>query len=115
MSNVSGLLVDSPRIAMNEYFMAKHAGELLHKHYPGHLWAVNIDGAMMDIRDLYLSGDWGYRLKIGQMFSGSDWDKKIMRAGGEILERYEQARGHADEAALHILPTNFAGRHAPSL
>jgi hypothetical protein len=36
-----------------------------------------------------------------------------MRAGGELLERYRQRRAHADEAALHTLPTNFAGLHTP--
>ena len=115
MPNVSGMIVDSPQIAMNEYFMCKNAAELLHRKYPGHLWAVSTEQGFLDIRNLYLSGDWGYRLKIGQMFSGSDWDKRVMRAGGEVLERYRQARRRADEAALHTLPTNFAGRHAPSL
>jgi hypothetical protein len=115
MSNIQGMLVDSPQIAINEFFMAKNAADHLHKHYPGHLWAVAIDGGFLDIRDLYLSGDHGYRLKIGQMFSGSDWEKKIMRAGGEILERYRQRRGVVDEAGIHTLPVNFAGRHTPSV
>jgi hypothetical protein len=115
MSNVSGLIVDSPRIAMNEYFMAKNAAELLHKHYPGHLWATAIDGGFLDIRNLMISGDMGYRVKIGQLFSGSDWDKKVMRAGGEILERYRKRRGVVDEAGIHNLPVNFAGRHTAAM
>ena len=115
MSNISGLLVDSPQITMNEYFMAKNAAELLHKSYPGHLWAVSVDGGFLDVRNLMLDGKMGFRLKIGQMFSGSDWDKKVMRAGGEVLERYRQRRGVIDEAGIHNLPVNFAGRHTPSM
>ena len=39
--------------------------------------------------------------------------KKVLRAGGELLERYRQRRGKADDAALFLLPTDFAGLHKP--
>lgn len=111
---VSGQLVESPQLAVNEFFMAKNAAEKLHACYPGHLWAVSIDGAFLDVRNLYLSGEWGYRLKIPQLYSSSEWDKQIMRAGGELLERYRQARSHATDNIL-LLPTDFSGRHKPEL
>ena len=111
--SVSGLLVESPQLAVNEFFLAKNAAEILHKHYPGHLWAVAVDGYFLDVRNLYLSGNFGFRLSIPAIYSSSELDKRILRAGGEILERYRQRRAHADEASLHSLPTNFAGRHTP--
>jgi len=112
---ISGQLVDSPQLAINEFFLAKNAAEMLHKHYPGHLWAVAVDGYFLDVRNLYLDGRWGFRLAIPKFYSSSDWDKQVVRAGGEILERYRQRRARADEAALHNLPTNFAGLHKPEL
>lgn len=110
-----GHLIDSPQITVNEFMLCKRAAEALHRAYPGHLWAVSVEGSMLDVRNLYLSGEWGFRLAIPQMYSSSDWDKQVLRAGGEILERYRQRRASVDEAAIHLLPTNFAGRHKPEL
>lgn len=112
---ISGRLVESPQLQVNEFFLAKNAAEMLHKHYPGHLWAVSVDGYFLDVRNLYLAGDWGFRLAIPTIYSSSEWDKRVLRAGGEILERYRQRRARADDAAINDLPTNFAGRHKPEL
>lgn len=113
--SIRGTLVDSPQLAINEFFIAKNAAELLHKHYPNHLWAVSVDGYYLDVRNLYLSGNYGFRIAIPSFYSSSEFDKQIMRAGGEILERYRQRRARADDAALNNLPVNFAGRHTPEL
>lgn len=112
---MEGQLVDTPAITVLEFNLCKNAAELLHKHYPGHLWAVSINGSILDVRNLYLSGTWGFRLHVPAIYSSSDWDKKIITAGGEILERYKQRRGVVDEAGVHTLETNFAGRHKPEL
>src|SRR5258708_2253712 len=111
MSDITGQLVEASTLGANEFFMAKNAAEVLHKHYPGHLWAVNVDGGLMDVRNLYLSGNWGFRLSIPAIYSSSELDKRVMRAGGELLERYRQRRAQADEADIHTLATDFAGRH----
>lgn len=113
--SLDGVLVESPNITANELFIAKRAAEHLHKHYPGHIWAVNVEGSMLDVRNLMLSGNWGFRLSIPSMYSSSDWDKQVLRAGGEILERYRQRRAQIDEGAIIELPTDFAGRHKPEL
>ncbi len=107
---IAGAGLDSYNLSV-----AKNAAEILHKHYPGHLWGTHANGGMLDIRNMYLSGEYGFRLSIPTMYSSSEWDKQVLRAGGEILERYRQRRAHADEAAIHLLPTNFAGRHKPEL
>ena len=113
MSNL--ILTDAPEITVNEFYLAKHAAELLHRHYPGYLWTVNVNQGVLDVRNLNLDGQWGFTIKHVQSYSASDLDKKVMRAGGEILERYRQRRGTIDEAAILALPVNFAGRHSPEL
>lgn len=115
MSNPQLIEVEAAGITANEMLLAKNAAEILHKHYPGHLWAVNVAESRLEVRNLYLSGEWGFILRIPDFYSASDWDKQILRAGGEILERYRQARGRVDEASIHQLPTDFAGRHKPEL
>ena len=111
MSNLEGVLVDSPHITANELVMAKGAAEKLHEHYPGHLWGVSVEGSRLIIKNMALAGDWGYALFIPQIYSASSLDKDVIKAGGEILERYHQARGQVDYASLIALPTDFAGRH----
>ena len=46
--------------------LVKRTAETLHKHYPGHLWAVNIneEGGIMTVMNLALSGKWGFMLKL---------------------------------------------------
>lgn len=108
-----GLLTDAPQVSAFEMTLAKQMAETLHKHYPEHLWgvSVNAQAGMADIRNMALSGEFGYRMKIGTHFTASDWDLRVKRAGGEILERYRVARGRADNEQLAYLPTDFSGRH----
>lgn len=72
--------------------------------YPGHLWTVEVDQGVAVIHNLVLSGRWGFRMKITDM----DVDlKNVMRAGGELLERYRQQRGRMNEEAILHAPRNF--------
>lgn len=103
------LLTDAPQVAANELVMAKNMADLLHRHYPGHLWAVNVDGGMANVRNLALSGQWGFRIKVPLIYSASQFDRKVVMAGGELLERYRVRRGAATEAMNHLL-TDAAGR-----
>jgi hypothetical protein len=109
--SIEGGLVESPNITANEFNLCRRAAEDLHRAYPGHLWAVSIDGGFLDVRNLMLSGRWGFRVPLTKMFSSSDWDKRVVMAGGEVLERYRVRRAQAEMDALAALPTNFAGWH----
>jgi len=111
MSQLDGVLIDSPTITANEMILAKDAAELLHRHYPGHLWAVAVEGSRLLIKNLNLSGDMGYVIFVPLIYSASSLDKDIIKGGGEILERYHQPRGEVDFARLIELPTNYAGQH----
>lgn len=107
------LVTDAPQVAANDLVMAKEMADALHNAYPGHLWAVTCDGkaGMADVRNLYLSGTWGFRLKLNAIYSASEFKKDVIRAGGELLERYRVARSRADYGQLATLPVDFRGLH----
>jgi hypothetical protein len=96
----------------NDYVMARSLAEALHRHYPNHLWGVNVEGrtGLITIRNLYLSGQWGYVLKLGDVYSQSSLERDAVRAGGEILERFAMARAQfrADQYAEKSM--DFSGR-----
>lgn len=114
MNNMTQMATDTPELDVNDLVMARHMADTLHKHYPGHLWAVTCDGTkgIATVRNLALSGDWGYVLHLPLIYSASEWDKRVLRAGGEILERYRISRASFDRVADQIsaAPKNFAGR-----
>jgi hypothetical protein len=98
----------------NDHITAKTMADALDNHYPGHLWAVSADSStgLCTIRDLLLSGQMGCVLKIPAIYSASSFQADVIRAGGEILERYRLSRGRLDEAQYAGLKTNFAGEFA---
>ncbi|THF55925.1 hypothetical protein [Pseudothauera rhizosphaerae] len=110
------IATDAPQLDANDLVTAKHMADTLHRHYPGHLWAVTCDGSkgVATIRNLMLSGNMGYTLHLPRIYSASEWDKRVLMAGGEILERYRVMRASLDRAHSQImtLPTDFAGRIA---
>lgn len=105
------LTTDSPELSANDFVMAKNMADTLHRHFPGHLWAVTCDGSkgIATVRNLNLSGAWGFVLKLPAIYSATEWDKQVMRSGGELLERYRLSRGRFSEEAWMQAPTNFAG------
>ncbi len=105
------LVTDAPQVTANDMVMAKTMAETLHAAYPGHLWAVTCDGksGMADVRNLYLSGNWGFRLKLHAIYSASEFKREVLRAGGELLERYRLRRGSFNMDQHASLKTNFAG------
>lgn len=108
------LLVENQQQAdlhANDMVMAKEAADALTTHYPGWLWGVNVDGAtgMCDIKNFNLSGSHGYRLKLPDIYSASSFKKDVLRAGGEILERYNQKRGRFDAQTWTELTLDVRG------
>lgn len=107
MSNADQLvqLTDNPDISTNDFVTAKNIAETLHRHYPGHLWAVTCEGkkGIATIRNLMFSADWGYILKLKTIF-GDPQLRCVVRAGGEMLESYQQRRGRMDHDSVDALP-----------
>jgi hypothetical protein len=114
---MQGLITDAGDVDVNDFVLSKQMADTLHKAYPGHLWAVAVQGkqGIAKVYNLALSGQWGFLLKLKDHSTASDWDKQVVRAGGELLERYRVARGRANPEALNHLSTDFAGRHRPDL
>lgn len=109
---MSELVTDNPQGEFMDVATAKDMAEALHQAYPGHLWAVSCDTrtGFADVRNLALTGNWGFRIFLGNVYSASAFKKHVIRAGGEILERYRLSRGRFDEVQLSDLTMDFAGR-----
>jgi hypothetical protein len=89
---------------------SKRIAEILQRHYPGHLWAVNVDarGGMATIQNLGLSGRWGFYIRLAEIVN-DPFMSKVVHAGGELLERYRVSRGRAQQDELDNVPVDFCG------
>lgn len=105
------VVLDNPHVSIGATaeVQAKNAADMLHKHYPGYLWGVNVDskGGVMKVFNLTLSGQWGFVIKLAQL---DPEYRKVMRAGGEILERYRLSRSRRKENAVAELKRDFFRR-----
>lgn len=111
MTTLSGL-DDSISIGsqqLNDMLLAKHSADALDRAYPGHLWAVDVNGGVLNIRNLLLSPVMGWRIRVPSVYSASELQTRVLRAGGEILERFGLARGRLNEAQYAGLKTRFDG------
>jgi hypothetical protein len=74
-----------------ELWVARRAFDLLDEAYPGHLWFVDFDlarGGMCVSIPLLTGGNWAYFIRQRDLTP-----RRVVRAGGELLERYGLARG----------------------
>ena len=112
MDVVTELTTERPDIPILDQITAANMADTLHKHYPNYRWAVFVSGeqGIAKVYNLDLTGQHAWVLHLDVMFSATDWDRRILRAGGEILERYRLARTRFDLDRWMSLPTDFAGR-----
>ena len=105
-------LAGEAAVAVLDYNTAKNMADVLHENYPGHLWAVTCEGekGIATVRNLALSGEWGFVLHLKGFYSASSWAKDVVMAGGELLERFRLARGLANQEAIAAVPNDFSGR-----
>lgn len=98
----------------NEEVLAKRVLATLHQHYPGHIWGVDVDGAMVNVRNKRIVSQYGYRINTLLM---ADWalDKEVVKAGGELLERFRQRRGRRDEDSIREQPRDLRGHFVPEM
>lgn len=106
------LVTDAPQMAALEFNLCKEVAETLHQSYPGHLWAVNPEGngSLVVVRNVSLSGQWGFVLHVPAIYSSSEFKRQVIMAGGEILERFAMSRSQLKPAEYADLKTDFAGR-----
>jgi hypothetical protein len=96
--------------------LAKDGMALLHKHYPGWQWAIQINekGGMMNIFNMHLHDTLGYAIRIIE--AERDPSRKIfVTAGGDILERFKMPRRGIDLARLSQMKRDLRGRGIPHL
>lgn len=69
--------------------------------YPGYMWEVGLEQDMVYIRLPLVNSRMAFRARLDQF----DVEGKfLMRAGGEILERYGLSRDRGDIDAVRALP-----------
>ncbi len=97
-------VVPGHTFSASDLALCGRAADKLNDHYPGHLWAVHLNsdktGGVLVIRNLAHSTRYGYVLHLDKLHEDPDL-KKVMRAGGEILERANQKRQVWDGQDVH--------------
>ena len=84
--------------------LAKDIAETLHSFYPGHLWAVNVTGGVVQIKNLYISDKYGMVIHYNNIKGdAAARKKKVKMAAGEFLERAYMKRGaYTGEAVKRV-------------
>jgi hypothetical protein len=93
--------------AMADEDVCRAVGEDLTHYFPGHLWCV---GCNHEAGTLYIDlpyqkpahlRHYGFLMHISTVL-GADGRKKVMRAGGELLERFGLPRSGAKQEAAEM-------------
>lgn len=74
-----------------ELRVARRAFDLLEAAYPGHMWFVDCDlakGGVAISIPVLMGGHWVYFIRMADLAP-----RKVVMAGGELLERYRLRRG----------------------
>lgn len=89
--------VANDRHAEFDMTLAREVGRTLLAHYPGHFWAVECDSkqGICTITIPILLGNWKYIIPLTRLNP-----QMVLRAGGEILERFKIPRSSLDLAAF---------------
>lgn len=97
-------------IAMANESIAREVAECLNKAYPGHAWAVraNVETGLCQVYNLRLSGTWGFVLHLDKLLNDPGM-KLTIRAGGELLERYNLSRAKLKEQEYADVKYDFKG------
>lgn len=78
---------------LHQISTAKEVAETLLQHYPGHLWAVAWQGGSIAVKNMNISGDYGFYIHPDATATASELAAKAVHYGGELLERAGLARG----------------------
>jgi len=90
--------------------MCKNALDTLYKKYPGYTWMVMVDdvGGIMNIECLNASGRIGFTLHLNNIVHDVGvLNKEVMRAGGELLERYGLSRNRAKADEIQNMKRDY--------
>ena len=90
------------RKVIMENQICSSVGSTIENLYPGWKWWVecNLQSGCVSVRNLSLNGEYGFTIPLPKLLNETDGDKILMRAGGEILERYSMDRANADHSNI---------------
>lgn len=96
--------------AAAEATISERVANTLHQAYPGHAWAAKADiwAGTVAIYNFHLSGKWGFLMKLSDLVGDVNM-KKVIAAGGELLERYRMSRGRFNQDQYESLETDAVG------
>ena len=97
---------------MQEFALAKECTDMLQNHYPGYMWAVNIntEGGIAVVKNIDISQNYGYVIHLIKLLNDPK-RRKIVEAGGEILERAAMARKYRGDKVKYI--DGLPDKHQP--
>ena len=93
----------------DEMHIAKGVWDRLCKHYPGHGWHVIVERGLVRIRHMSLHADMGMTLRLTDL---TPEGLEVMRAGGELLERFGIERGKVNKDKIREKPRDFQGNRS---
>lgn len=104
--------------AASDLAITKRIAAVLETHYPSHPWMVRVDGAQgiaMISLPIIMKRNQSFVLHLDRLAVDPGM-KSVIRAGGEILERYNVPRsGFRLDHFLHARAANPANRKMPRL
>ena len=98
------------------HILCKDTADLLTRHYPGFLWAVQPDlaGLVVNIFCLNFHDTWGYTIKVIDL----DMDpnrREVVRAGAELLRRFRYPGTRYSTELANAVPRGADGKAIPDL
>lgn len=86
--------------------MCRGFAEFMNRLYPGYMWEVGMMSDIVYVRNLNLDKKAGFKLPLKDI----DVDGRVlMRAGGELLERFRLKRGRKNVDAVRSLKRDIRG------
>lgn len=115
MSALPQIISDSALISGASETLASNMLAALELHYPtfGGLWRVSVDeiGGTVTVTNMALSGRWGFMMHTSKVDPEM---RKVVRAGGELLERFRVSRAKiVRPESILALPRNYRGDFIP--
>lgn len=101
--------------------LADYVGLTLITAYPGYRWRVEPHAhptkPFVDVRCEHAASreNYGFTLQPWRFYSASAWKAAILKAGGEILERFHLNRRALDPVEFLTAPRTFTGLMRPDL
>ena len=100
---------DDAATAIKADQLCRRMGAILQKHYPGIRWYVdvNINGGVSNIRCADISMSHGIYLHL--LCSEIELERRVVKAGGEILERFTVSREKQSVRDISHIAKNAKG------